>query len=110
MDVDESYNNFHRATDTADHVVIVPATCGSSTVRYSGQEIEDGDYEDETDWGLGTRAVDPDFVNASADDYDLASTSVLIDAGTDFTLLPDKDIESEDRNQGTAPDMGAYEQ
>ena len=60
--------------------------------------------------GRGNIVGDPDFVNPSAGDFRLRSTSPCIDAGTsDGEDIPSTDIDGVPRPQGAGIDMGAYE-
>lgn len=54
--------------------------------------------------------LDPQFLNAAADDFNIASTSPVINQGSALApALPGTDILGNARVQGGAPDMGAYE-
>jgi hypothetical protein len=59
----------------------------------------------------GNVAVDPQFIDASAGNFRLASTSPLIDAGFDTPLgnLSNTDLDGLARLQGKHVDMGAFE-
>ncbi|NLO31741.1 MAG: PASTA domain-containing protein, partial [Candidatus Hydrogenedentes bacterium] len=60
--------------------------------------------------GSGNIVGDPDFVNPSAGDYSLRSTSPCIDVGTsDGEDIPSTDIDGVPRPQEAGIDMGAYE-
>ncbi|MFA7692307.1 MAG: hypothetical protein GX117_00580 [Candidatus Hydrogenedentes bacterium] len=60
--------------------------------------------------GRGNIVGNPDFVNPSAGDFRLSSTSPCMDAGTsDGEDIPSTDIDGVPRPQGAGIDMGAYE-
>ncbi|MGI6138222.1 MAG: choice-of-anchor Q domain-containing protein [Candidatus Hydrogenedentales bacterium] len=60
--------------------------------------------------GSGNIVGDPDFVNPSAGDFRLRSTSPCIDVGTsDGEDIPSTDIDGVPRPQEAGIDMGAYE-
>ena len=57
----------------------------------------------------GNIAADPSFLNAEAGDYRLRATSPCLDAGTPDIFGTTLDFAGNDRVQGQAPDMGAFE-
>ena len=59
-------------------------------------------------YGTNYLTGDPKWVNPSAGDYHLQSTSLAIDAGSNIDA-PSVDFDGNPRPQGTAFDVGAYE-
>jgi regulation of enolase protein 1 (concanavalin A-like superfamily) len=57
---------------------------------------------------VGTIVADPQFVNASLNDFHLQSTSPAINRAT-ATFAPAVDFDGIRRPQGSVPDIGAYE-
>ena len=60
-------------------------------------------------YGAGNVEADPEFVNASAGNFHLKTSSPAIDAGSS-TGAPPFDYEETPRPQGAGFDIGAYEQ
>ncbi len=59
--------------------------------------------------GIGNISVDPFFVNASAGDYHLQSSSPCINAGINLYAAGTTDLDGNPRISGGTVDMGAYE-
>jgi hypothetical protein len=59
--------------------------------------------------GQGNISIDPQFVNAAADDYHLQPLSPCIDAGDNSVVTVTTDLDGNPRIRGKAVDMGAYE-
>ncbi len=100
----ENHNIFFRPTTTEGLIVVHGPSDGP--LRYSGQQINSGEWSAASGQGLNTWAVDPGF--AISGDYRSSSLSPAIDSGTNLGDLGE-DIDGNARPSGVAIDRGAYE-
>lgn len=104
VDLTEDHNILFREDTTG---VTVLENIGAPTARhYSGQEINAGVMIAETGQGVGTWAIDPDFLDRA--EYQLHPDSVAVDSG-DPTAAPSEDRRGSPRPQGARSDIGPDE-
>ncbi len=100
----ENHNIFFRPNTTEGLIVVHGPSDGP--LRYSGQQINSGEWSAASSQGLNTWAIDPGFANSG--DYQSSALSPAIDSGTNPGDLGE-DIQGNSRPSGGAFDRGAYE-
>ena len=100
----EDHNILFREDTTSR--LIVRHLAGGGEQRYSGQAINAGLWATDSGQGVGSFAIEPDFVGSG--DYHLTSESVAIDSGDPTDASPDS-INGVPRPQGSRIDIGPDE-
>ena len=97
------HNLFFRDS-TAERLIVLHTDEGQEL--FSGQQVNEGVWHAVSGQGAGTWAMLPDFVDSVA--YRVAAGSAAGDGGSS-THAPTDDLDTAERPQGDATDVGAYE-